>query len=403
MTMSNAFVNSKAIKLFAAKMLDAAPYLKASKGYFSGDFKGKKSGRTYTFYLTDAGNPTDGIKIQSTDDDSVEQREVAIQLKHKKTLVSLDVLESIVDIASFKDEIAEPYGVRLGAELQKDSIEYTYFQGSTCFVNSNGWKAMAGANAHLRSIRQGAKTVGFMDPTVSANLTVDALNGWMFTASQKGQDFYGDASIGKFHGTEYVEVTDTPMVAGKTLSLTIASAAPSSDVNNVGGIKLTLSGAAGADIPVGTPLKLAGAKACNVVGMPTNADFICFVQKKVESADTSIEVGRIELADIGSRNCFIEGAKELDDLADVVLTNVLENGKNYFAVQTRTEDVMEFEKVPMADLEGAKTESATVGGIELKVTTAGEFDELKNRTRWDIEYANGIVDNRLVSIAFVEA
>lgn len=401
--MANSFVNAKALKLFLAKMVDAAPYIRASKGHFKGDLKGKKPGKSYNLYLTDAGNVTDGLAIQSGDDASVEEREVTITLQNKKTLVDLNVLESIVDIESFKDEVAEPYGVRLGAEIQKSVIAKTFFQGSTAFVGTNGWDAMATANAHLRSIRQGAKLVSFIDPMAATGLTVNALNNWHFGPSNKGQDFYGDNSLGKFSGSEYVEVTDIPMIAGKTLSLTIASAAASENDNNVGGIKLTLSAATGSAIPAGTPLVLEGAKACNVVGMPTNAQFVCFVQKDATASDTDIEVGRIELKDIGSRNCFIEGASALADLAGKTLTNLLENGKDYYAVQTRTEDVLDFTSVEMADLEGAKTQNASVGGIGIKWTTFGKFDNMTNQARADVCYGTGIVDNRLVSIAYIEA
>lgn len=402
--MANSFVNTKALKLFLAKLIDAAPYIRASKGHFKGDLKGKKPGKSYNLYLTDAGNPSDGLKIDREKDDfSVQEREVTIYIKNKKTVVSLDVLEQVVDLESWNDEVAEPYGVRLGAEIQKDVIGNTFFQASTAFVGTSGWDAMATANAHLRSIRQGAKLVSFMDPMAATGLTVNALNNWNFGPSNKGQDFYGDNSIGKFSGSEYVECTDIPMVKGVTRELTIASAAKSTDQDNVGGIELTLSAGLSSAIKAGEPLYLTGAKACNVVGMPTNAPFVCFVQKDAAANATKIEVGRIELADIGSRNCYLEGAKELSDLADVTLTNVLTNGKTYFAVQTRTEDVLDFTQVELADLEGGKSKNANVGGIGMKWSTLGDFDNMVNESRADVCYGTGIVDNRLVAIAFIEA
>lgn len=409
--MANSFVNNKQAKLFLAKLIDAAPYLKASKGHFAGSFKGKKLGSNYFLYLNDAGNPTSGLEIQAGEDDSVQEREVLISLRHKKTLVGLDVLESVVDIEDFKNEIAEPYGVRMGAEIQKDAIAETYFDGATAFVSENGWSAMANANAHLRSIRQGAKLVSFIDPMAAANLTIDTLNNWHFGPSQKGQDFYGENSIGKFSGSEYVELTDTPKVTGATIELTITGAAKSDTVeyaadnktitfDNRNGVKLTVA-ALEAAIPAGTPLVLEGAKAANVVGMPTNSNFVCFVKKAAKVGDTVLEVGRIELADIGSRNCVIEGASALSDLVGKKLNSILTAGKDYFVVQTRTEDVMEWDEVPLDDLVGAETKSANVGGIGLKVTTLGKFDNMKNSTRWDCAYSNGIVDNRLVSIAYI--
>lgn len=404
--MANSFVNSKQVKLFLAKLIDAAPYIKASKAHFAGQFKGKKAGKNgsnYVLYLNDAGNPTDGINITESDDASVKELPVTITMKHKKTLVNLDVLESVVDIEDFKNEVAEPYGVRLGAEVQKDVIENTYFGASTAFVGTNGWDAMSKASGHLRSIRQGAAVTGFIDPMCSGNLTVNALNNWHFGPSQKGQDFYGDASVGKFQNAEYVECTDLPMIEGAGVEeAEIASVSFDGSDNAT----ITLTAAIGTALPKGYPLVLEGANACNSVGMKTNAPFVVFLQEAATAAATSIKVGRITTEDVGYRNCFIEGTYNPEDtdalLVGKKLGNILTSGKKYYALQHRINDVLDFETVPMDDLIGAETKSAKVGGLELKVTTLGKFDNLQNQTRWDFHYADAICDNRYVSMAFVE-
>lgn len=404
--MANSFVNSKQVKLFLAKLIDAAPYIKASKAHFAGQFKGKKAGKNgsnYVLYLNDAGNPTDGVKITEGDDASVKELPVTVTMKHKKTLVGLDVLESVLDIEDFKTEVAEPYGVRLGAEVQKDVIENTYFGASTAFVGTNGWDAMSKASAHLRSIRQGAAVTGFIDPMCEGNLTVDALNNFHFGPSQKGQDFYGEASVGRFQKTEYVECTDLPMIEGKGVS---AAEIASVSFDGSDNATITLTAAIGTALPKGYPLVLGGANACNSVGMKTNAPFVVFLAEAATAAATSIKVGRITTEDVGYRNCFIEGTYNPEDpdalLVGKTLSDMLTSGKKYYALQHRINDVLDFETVPMDDLIGAETKSASVGGLTLKVTTLGKFEDMTNQTRWDFHAAWAICDNRYVSMAFVE-
>lgn len=399
--MANSFVNSKQVKLFLAKLIDAAPYIKASKAHFAGQFKGKKAGKNgsnYVLYLNDAGNPTDGVNITENDDASVKELPVTINMKHKKTLVNLDVLESVLDIEDFKNEVAEPYGVRLGAEVQKDVIENTYFGASTGFVGKNGWDAMSKASAHLRSIRQGAAVTGFIDPMCEGNLTVDALNNFHFGPSQKGQDFYGEASVGRFQKTEYVECTDLPMVEAKNVAqATIASVSRDGSDNATIG----LSAEIGKALPKGYPLVLDGAYACNSVGMKTNAPFVVYLSEAVASTATTIKVGRITVEDVGYRNCAIEG----EEITGLTLSDLFGSeaaGKKFYALQHRINDVLDFETVPMNDLIGAETKSAKVGGLEMKVTTLGKFDNMVNQTRWDFHYADAICDNRYVSMAFIE-
>lgn len=402
--MANKFVNSKQVKLFLAELLDAAPYLKASKAWFAGQWKGKKAGKNgsnYVLYLNDAGNPTDGMEIQDGEDASVSELPVPVSLKHKKTLVDLDVLESVVDIEDFKNEVADPYATRLGAEIQADVIAATYFDGCTAFVSKNGWKAMSKCSAHLRSIRQGAKVTGYMDPMASGNLAVDALNGFHFAPSEATSKLYGDNAIGRFGGSDYVEVTDIPRMTGVAVNATISSAT----FDTAGNADIVIGAAVGTALPKGYPLVLGSAFACNRVGMKTNAPFVCFLREAATASATTLKVGRITVEDIGARNCFIAGTFDPDDpdglLAGKSLTSILDAGVEYYAIQHRVNDVLEFETVPMDDLDGAENSSATVSGMTLKVTKMGNFKTMTNSTRWDVHYANGVADNRLISIAFM--
>lgn len=401
--MAHQFTNSKWLKVFLADIIDAMPYLKASKSHFAAEMKGKKTGRDYFFSLNDAGHPEEGLNIKTKNErengkGNVQERQVKISLVNMHSFVDLDVLESVVDIESFDSEIGKTYGIRLGAEIQSRAVKKTFFDASAAFVDdSNGWKAISAAGSHMKSIRNGAKVVGFFDPVAEGALTIDAINGFRFGPSDKGTAFYAEASVGRFQGVEYVYTNDIPNVTGKTRSLTVSA------INVVDGETTITVEEDIADLQLGEALKLtvAGvdAKACNAVGMPVNAKFTVVVQG-VDADNKKISCGRIEVADIGSRNCFIDGVTELSGLEGATLSNILTDGTEYFVAQIRSEDVMNFDNVPMDDLIGAENKSVNVGGVALKVTVYGDGDEMRNTTRWDVCYGAGIVDNRFVALAY---
>lgn len=395
--MAQNFVNSKWAKVYLADVIDSMPYVKASKSYFASQMKGKKVGKTYSFVLRDAGKVTDELEISNGDLRDIEEREVKVTLKNKKNVVGLDVLESVVDIEDFKTEIADTYGVKLGAEIQKDVIANTLFDAATASVNENGWVAISKAIAFLKGSRVGGKVVGFMAPEAESGLTVDAFNGWHFGPSEKANKMYADAAIGTFHGCDFVYANDIPVIEGKTISLEPSAATQNDD----GTVSLTVS-ALSAAIPAGTPLQVSGAKACNIVGMATSTPFAFVVQKDAAAGATKVVIGRVELSDCGSRNCYIEGADEVADLAGKTFTNMLTNGKSYYVAQARNNDALAFENAPLDDLVGAENSTVELGGIKLKTTVMGNTTSMKNITRWDIAYGAKIVDNRQASLAYFE-
>ena len=395
---NNNFMKGKWVKVFLADVIDSAPYIKASKSYFAAQLKGKKVGDNCYCVLRDSGKVTDGLAIKSGDIKDIDEKQVKITLKNKKNCVALDVLEEITEIEDFKTEIADTYGVHLGAEIQKDVIASTIFDASTASVNSNGWVALSQAIAHLKASRVGGKIVGFLDPVAESTLSVNALNNWHFNLTPQGQKMYADASIGTFQQAEFVYANDIPVIEGKTLSLT-PTAVTQNDAD--GTVTLTVSAVSSA-IPAGTPLTVEGAYACNIVGMKTNKPFAFIVQEDVQAGGTTIKLGRVEVTECGARNCYIEGVGEIADLVGKAFTNMLTDGTKYYVAQVRNTDALAFENVEMADLKGAENTTITLGGIKLKVTAHGDYNEMENNTRWDIAYGAKIVDNRMASLAYME-
>ncbi len=412
--MANKFINSKWAKVYLANLIDAMPYVKASKSYFADQMKGKKCGKTYSFVLRDSGKVTDGLAIASGQNKDILEKEVKVTLKNKKNVVSLDVLESVVDIESFDTEVGKPYGTHLGAEVQKDAITNTVFDASSAHIEasgSSGWVPLSHAIAGIKSRRVGGKVVGFLDPVAESNLTVSALNNWSFTPSAKGEDFYGDGTIGRFQGGEFVYANDMPTVTGHTQPEGYADLEfDGLEVGTDGKYFLTVDtsykvtsagtpGKVGQVIKAGNCFKIDGYKTCNSVGMPTNQDFVFVVQTDTKAGDAKVEVQRVDIEEGGARNCFKTNATDVAGEAKFLLTS----GVDYNVAQVRTVDALAFENAPLDDLVGAENTTVEIGGIRLKQTVVGDVSSMENYTRWDIAYGAKIVDNREASLVYLRA
>lgn len=408
--MPNAFVKSDYLKVFIADLIDAMPYLKASKSHFTAsDIKGKKPGEVYNFGLRDSGSPTSGIAITAADRTTVDERKIWLAVRNKKSAVSLNTLESVVDIDQFDQEIGKTYGLNLGAEVQKDVLGISYFNANVAKVaTSNGWSALAAAIAHQRAARTGSQLFGYLSPEAEANLSVHSLNNWRFENSDLVQKFYKEASIGTFHMTNFAYVTDTPVVSVPangfgtvTVSAGADAVAPTTSLSGaVDRTALTVSALTVA-IPAGTPFTIAGAYACDSLGRPLlRTPFSFVVQEDAAVGATTLYVQKVIVGNTGARNLYHASWTGVGDIAGTLVCQ-LANGVDYEVAQIRTSDTMNWDNIDLDPVVGGENTSETFGGVKIQVAKYGNGDARANTTRWDCAYLAGIVDNRLASLAYI--
>lgn len=408
--MPNAFVKSDYLKVFIADLIDAMPYLKASKSHFTAsDIKGKKPGEVYNFGLRDSGSPTSGIAITAADRTTVDERKIWLAVRNKKSAVSLNTLESVVDIDQFDQEIGKTYGLNLGAEVQKDVLGISYFNANVAKVaTSNGWSALAAAIAHQRAARTGSQLFGYLSPEAEANLSVHSLNNWHFENSDLVQKFYKEASIGTFHMTNFAYVTDTPVVSvpangfGKvTVSAGADAVSPTTSLSGaVDRTALTVSALTVA-IPAGTPFTIAGAYACDSLGRPLlRTPFSFVVQEDAKVGATTLYVQKVIVGNTGARNLYHASWTGVGNIAGTLVCQ-LANGVDYEVAQIRTSDTMNWDNIDLDPVVGGENTSETFGGVKIQVAKYGNGDARANTTRWDCAYLAGIVDNRLASLAYI--
>lgn len=410
--MANKFINSKWAKVFLADAIEEMPYVKASKTYFADSIKGKKVGKTYSFVLRDSGEVTDDLEIAGGTIRGLTEREVKVTLKSKKNVVGLNVLESITDIEEFKTEVADTYGLRLGAEVQKDIIEDTIFNASTAFVGdgSNNWKPLSNAIAQLKDSRVAGNLVGFIPSRLQSDLTVGALQGWSFLPNEQGANFYGKGFVGNFQTCDFVNVSDIPIVESPTANYSdtghkIKSIVEGANDTTVIAIENVSGTVAKPALKKGTVLFIDGLYATNIVGMQTQEPFACIVQKDVGSTTSAVDqeviVQRIDVGEYGARNATGTSITKLEDLEGAGISVGLALNKKYYVAQIRQEKALAYEAPDLDDLVGAENTSVNIGHIKLKTTVLGNGYNMQNISRWDIAYGSVIPDNRLAALAYI--
>lgn len=406
--MANVFINAKSVKVFLGTVIEAMPYLRASKSYFKDQIVGKKCGRTYSFYLPDSGTPTDGLTITADDRKTIVEKSIDLTVKNKKSVVALDILSKVVDMENFMETVSEPYARTLGVQIQKDVISDNLFKAGSVTVSSDGWSGMAGIAAQIRATRQGAKITGYLDPLVTAKLASNALNNFKFSDSGPiATKIYAENAVGKFGGAEWVEINDLPEVI--VPSTGIADLSVNSAVVIASETYLNIVGKAASigTLPAGYVFTLPTCYSCDLIGNKTKSKFGFIVQEDtVLSGATAVNVPVQNLIteNIGSRNCYIGNGLNSAANLEAVSGNVnyiLSAGVTYLPCEVRTDACLAYDDVPMEDLAGAKTETAKVGEIQMKVTTDGDFDTMVNSSRWDLAYLAGKTDIRESGLTYV--
>ena len=219
--------------------------------------------------------------------------------------------------------------------------------------------------------------------------------------------FYKEGAVGMFHGTEFAYVNDVPVItvpSGGLSNITVSAganvAAPTTSLSGaVDRTVLTVSSLA-QDIPAGVPFTMEGAYACDSLGRKTRALFSFITQEAAKSGETQLVVQRLRPEDCGSRNVSIPGVTDVASIAGTLVCQLAAN-TSYEVAQIRCDDVMNWDNIPLEDIAQCENTSATFGGVNMHVAKGGDWGTAKNSTRWDVGYLTGIVDNRLVSLAYM--
>ena len=374
----NKFSNNHKTKLIAGEVYDNLPYLKKAHSYMSqGELDGKKYGKTYSIYIPDPGQVSDGLEANP---DTINEVEVDVTLQNKNTSVELDAWNKLTDIESFTNEIAKPRGIKLARSVEKDAIDTTINKAFQVVSGNASFKTLTDMSKALDEVGVAGTKVSFVKPSIAGTIAAGGLAN--FIPSEIQSKIYKDAYLGQYAGASVIEESLMPVVsvAGDETAAMAVTAVTAKD----GTATIT----AGYDVAFtaapGVPFKV-NAKLIGVDGMETDQDLYIIADKdgNVPAVRFAVEGHNINNANAWVPTGYSTAAPEL----------AVASGK-YALGQCRTEDAVGFDKYTFSDLPGSENATETVNNVSIKMSTYGNGQNMTTLTRLDLPYAVTLPDPR---------
>lgn len=385
-SVNNEFQVNERTELVLIRSAEAAPYLTVgTKSYLGDQLVGKRNGQTYQFVIRDAGEYVTGIDITGHKS-TLKERVVTFKIQEGNIAIDTDILvKASVD---FDKEIAQPNGEKLAKGLVKGVMEADLGKQNTAFVGQ-GWLPLFKASNFLESISSESQ-YAFFDPMIHS---IARSSGKAYEPAGDVEPIYrkglkgtiGEAEVRSQQGFKVVEISEA--LANELSSATVASYVSGDAIDT-----LTLNNVT-ETIPAGTPLFVAGVKACDLVGEATSA-FKAFIAIE-DGAAGVVKVRHVDFTGIGTREASAVPA------ANAKLVNPIKEG-TYFTGIIRLNGAFEADTVKDLDWSNADERVSTPNGITMHTARAVDVMKGTNTTRYTIAGVWGITDPRAVTYVCIK-
>lgn len=385
-SVNNEFQVNERTELVLIRSAEAAPYLTVgTKSYLGDQLVGKRNGQTYQFVIRDAGEYVTGIDITGHKS-TLKERPVEFKIQEGNIAIDTDILvKASVD---FDKEIAQPNGEKLAKGLVKDVMDADLGKQNTAFVGQ-GWLPLFKASNFLESISSESQ-YAFFDPMIHS---IARSSGKAYEPAGDVEPIYrkglkgtiGEAEVRSQQGFKVVEISEA--LANELSSATVASYVTGAKVDT-----LTLNNVT-EDIPAGTPLFVAGVKACDLVGEATSAPkaFIAIE----DAASGVVKVRHVDFTGRGTKEASAKPA------ANAKLVNPIKEG-TYFTGIIRLNGAFEADTIKDLDWSNADERVSTPNGITMHTARAVDVMKGTNTTRYTIAGVWGITDPRAVTYVCIK-
>lgn len=400
-----AFANNKKLKIIAAMVYDQMAYIKGSESFFSqAEIKGKKYGQKVSGYLPDPGTVVDGIVANP---DSINEPEISAYVNNKNSSCETDLWNDLVDIESFKDEIAEPRANNLALNTQKAVMEENFIRSCQAVVATTAdFKLLTKAAAALRNLGVGGKILSFQNPDIMGTIAESGLA--KFIPSADMEKIYGDAYLGRYSGAQQIEIANTPVIntTGMDNAPTISATVVKDADNNVIGLEpiTTATGSGTGSLIVGVPYKVSGLKIRNAAGVETNEDYIIIWGKENQAGSVVNGIPELRVTVDGKGYNCANAHMDATTIAAAIsgttatftLTPILTASKHYAVGQCRTEKSLKWDQYRFEGLPGSDDQDVGTfdNKITLKLMAFGDGKNGVKLLRIDLPYLAKILEPR---------
>ena len=385
-TPQNEFQVNERTELVLLRSAEAAPYLTVgTKSYLGDQLVGKRNNTEYTFVIRDSGEYVTGIDITGHKS-TLKERPVKLKVQEGNIAIDTDILVKCT--TDFDREIAAPNGEKLAKGLVKDVMDADLGKQNTAFVGQ-GWLPLFKASNFLESISSESQ-YAFFDPMIHS---IARSSGKAYEPAGDVEPIYrkglkgtiGEAEVRSQQGFKVVEISEA--LANELSSATVASYVTGDAIDT-----LTLNNVT-ETIPAGTPLFVAGVKACDLVGEATSA-FKAFIAIK-DGAAGVVKVRHVDFVGQGTKEASKQPA------ANDKLVNPIKEG-TYFTGIIRLNGAFEADTVKDLDWSNADERVSTPNGITMHTARAVDVMKGTNTTRYTIAGVWGIIDPRAVTYVCIK-
>ena len=380
--MSNTIITSRIAIPFVAEVESAMPILMNGNRQFDKNFIGGH-GSTIDVIIPGYGAVHVGADMSAVDL-SYTAAKVSVTLIQRNVGVSVTQVEQSLELSNFDEQVAAPYGTKLGSDVQKVAAAELILKADTCTIVNTG--AVADANysvigksvANIRAARSSGVLFGALSNELAALIQNSAFN--FFNPSKSIENSFLVGGIGKFRGADWYETPDiTTLITGDCAIV----GALTGTVDTLG-TTLTLTAATSftGQIKQGEVVTLAGVKATDIYGVALTADYAFVVQ-----ADSAIAAGGTTLA-LSIKPVYVSGP--LKNISSVAMPSALVATRQTAASSTYLRgiawDKMSFIYAAAALKPLAMVEAKSAPGQALSVLCQRGTDVIKgiDSIRWDV-------------------
>lgn len=385
MPTTNTIVTSDIVVPFVAEYESNLPVLMNGSTMLNKKYVGG-AGKTVGYNMPQQGGTT--VTGAATTPGNFVTAVVEVTLLQYNQSVALSSVEQSLELESFDEQIAVPYGASMASDIQAFACEEILLKADTIKVLASGtgdFKDVGGCIAQLNTARGYGTRFGAMSSDLSNQVQNSAIAYFNPTTNLSNSWLIG--GIGKFRNVEFYETPDISALSTGTHALGAGTALQlNNTVATEGLTTITLKVVGGTATLAGTLVKgesftVAGYYAVDLRGKATS-QLYQFISQTTETAAANViavTVKALHFADGPLKNI----SKTTLTAGDVATFSHAANS-TYLRGFVWTKSAFVFATAPMKPLSNTQSKSAmTPKGISLMCQAGADINAGTDIIRWD--------------------
>lgn len=374
------FTTTEVAVPFIAKFEESLPVLMNSNKQLDKEYK-SGTGTTITMLIPDHPDVIEGSSISGSL--AYTSGNKTLTLVQRNVAIDANSVERALDIHSFDEQVAKPYGAKLASKIQTLAVEDVQLSANTQYVfdttNKEYFNEVADAVAGIRDARSFGNLIGALSPQFSSKVAQSGFK--FFNPNTQISDIFTKSRLGEFQTAMFYHTPDVkPLVTGD-LSLGTATVDTTISAEGTNTLVIADAGLTGGEVvKKGTAFNIAGVDAVDIYGESIGQPYAFVAQ-----ADATAVAGSVTLS---IAPVYFDKPLQNVSVASIasgaVVTQVHEADSRYLGGIIYDDMSLLFGSAKLAPIAGTESEVVTAGKA-LAVSCMKGPDVVNRReiVRWD--------------------